>query len=387
MGLFRLRIAGIFLTITGILVACNIYTLIPLYSAIGEEMSIPANKVSLGSMFFTLFYAFGLLIFGPISDRFGRKRIIIGGLFFSALTTILVSMATTPMELFFYRGLQGFTLASFAPVTFLYVFELFNGKERTMWLALINTGFLTAGILGQLAASFLLNIGTWTWVFIAFACLYGSFHLLNFLILPKTATFTRIIRPKEIIKDMGTVITNREMAALYLIVFSILFSFVAFYEAWGYLGGENMMLFRGIGLGGAPLSIFTGTFIEKFGAQKTLFVGIVLGWGSIFTTLFLQSQLFIGVVSMFFVASIALLIPTIIHLIGVKSGKFRGKALSLYSFILLIGASFGSFVASLFSYTIVLIILLAFFTLDFLLSLRIGGESKMFETKQSLSRF
>src|SRR5690606_40453359 len=54
-------------------------------------------------------------------------------------------------------------ISSFAPVTFLYVFELFNGKERTMWLALINTGFLTAGILGQLAASFLLNIGTWTW--------------------------------------------------------------------------------------------------------------------------------------------------------------------------------------------------------------------------------
>ena len=256
-----------------------------------------------------------------------------------------------------------------------------------MWLALINTGFLMAGILGQLASSSMLAIGTWHCVYILFSFLYILLFLLNSVILPKTKVQSSTTHPTDILRGMVTVLKNREMQMMYMIVFSILFAFVSFYEAWGYQssGESNMMMLRGIGLFGAILSVFTGIFIERFGAVNTLFVGIILGWGSIFILMFVHDEGFLSLISVFFVSSIALLIPTIIHLIGGKSGILRGKALSLYSFILLLGASFGSFMASLLSYKAMLTMILGFFTLDLLLAYQIGRKEKSLRIKQEFS--
>ena len=139
-------VTGILFVITGIMVASNIYTLIPLYPSIGNEFQIPGTEVAMESILFTFFYAFGLLFFGPLSDYAGRRKVILTGLFMSAVTTWLVSTANQPVSLYIFRALQGFTLASFAPVTFSYTFEIFGDKKRTFWLALINAGFLAAGM-------------------------------------------------------------------------------------------------------------------------------------------------------------------------------------------------------------------------------------------------
>jgi MFS family permease len=136
----RRILTGILLVVIGIFVTSNIYTLIPLYPEIGKAMGIPAKEAGYGSTAFTLFYACGLLLCGPLSDRAGRKKVMVAGLFLSAFTTFFVSLAQNPAQLYLFRGLQGFTLASFAPAAFSYSFELFRDRERPFWLALTTRG-------------------------------------------------------------------------------------------------------------------------------------------------------------------------------------------------------------------------------------------------------
>ena len=50
----KLTWAGIILVITGVFIACNIYSLIPLYPLISSEFGISARQVSYGSASFTL---------------------------------------------------------------------------------------------------------------------------------------------------------------------------------------------------------------------------------------------------------------------------------------------------------------------------------------------
>ncbi|WP_161919403.1 MFS transporter [Pallidibacillus pasinlerensis] len=130
-----------------------------------------------------------------------------------------------------------------------------------------------------------------------------------------------------------------------------------------------MLWIRSLGITGVVLSIFTGKIIAKISAIKTLKFGISLICCSIFLILLMSNSIFIfGIFSIFFVGGISLLIPTLIHLIGENSGSLRAKAISLYSFILLLGASLGPVVASLFPYKIVLTIILTLFFINYIIS-------------------
>ncbi|MCU9612480.1 MFS transporter [Caldibacillus lycopersici] len=367
MNVLHKNTVGILFVTIGLLVTCNIYSLIPLYTTIANEMDIVAKDVATGSILFTLFYAFGLLVFSPLADSFGRRRIILIGLFVSAITTLLVSFAKTPLPLYIFRGIQGFSLASFAPVAFAFSFDIFMEKERTFWIALINAGFLAAGMIGQLTSAFILQISTWQHVYYFFSAVYLLLFFLGIFILPKVVNHHSKESVKGIISQFIKLLRGKILSKYYSIVFTLLFSFVAYYEALGYFlpQGDLKVLIQSIGLLGVFLSVFAGTFISYFSARNTLLIGILLGIGSMILLLFSYSPWFTAFLSIFFVASIALLIPTIIHLIGTNSGVYRGKALCLYSFLLLIGASLGSFVASILSYRMVLILLIFTFMHNF----------------------
>ncbi len=64
----------------GLAIMSSFYVTIPLISAFSKEFSISEGQVVWASSLFTLSFAAGCLLFGPLSDRFGRKKIMLGGL-------------------------------------------------------------------------------------------------------------------------------------------------------------------------------------------------------------------------------------------------------------------------------------------------------------------
>jgi hypothetical protein len=69
------------------------------------------------------------------------------------------------------------------------------------------------------------------------------------------------------------------------------------------------------------------------------------------------APLVIGSVSVIFVTAISLFLPGIISYIGILGDKFRGSAISFYSFTLLTGTSFGPIISHAFSFKMVVTIL------------------------------
>ncbi|MDA6082764.1 MFS transporter, partial [Escherichia coli] len=85
--------------------ASNIYTLIPIYGDIADSFQVNENYIVGGGSLFAFFYAAGLLFFGPASDTFGRRRIIITGLFASALSTCAVGLSPNVEALYITRSI------------------------------------------------------------------------------------------------------------------------------------------------------------------------------------------------------------------------------------------------------------------------------------------
>ncbi|MFE8700299.1 MFS transporter [Cytobacillus sp. FJAT-54145] len=370
-----LQLTAMILTITGIFVASNIYTLIPIYISISDSLGVTENQVVIAGSLFTLFYAFGLLSFGPASDIFGRRRILVLGMFVSALSTLAVGFSDTLMSLYVSRSIQGITLGSFAPVAFAYAFDLYSPKNRTLLLVFINTGFLMAGIIGQLISSSINIYYPWEYVFYFFSLCYISLFVISYFVLPKTA------RPQKnktsLLKIFIRLLKNRSLIKCYGIAVTLLLSFVALYDGIGrfFTGSEEeLFVLRAVGLIGATLSLFTGRLIEKFGVGVTLKTGLMIGGVSLsFMTIF-KDWISLMALSVLFVASISLLIPTVITLIGTLGGNHRAKALSLYSFILLAGASLASPIAVALNFNHLLFLLICFFFFNLLSSYLLGKE-------------
>ena len=98
-----------------VLVVGQLYVTIPLVADIVGRFSVPASSAALAGTAFGLAYAVGFLVFGPLSDRYGRQRVILLGLIGTAVSTLLVSLAWNFNILLVSRVLQGFAAASFPP--------------------------------------------------------------------------------------------------------------------------------------------------------------------------------------------------------------------------------------------------------------------------------
>jgi MFS family permease len=376
------KLISVLLICMGIMVASNIYTFIPIYGDIAVSIGIPPESVVLAGSSFTFFYACGLLTFANVADRFGKKEILILGMLVSAVSTALVMVSFNSWSLFITRGIQGFCLGSFAPVAFSYTYDLFEGKKRTLLLALINSGFLFAGIFGQLLSAGITFISHWTAVFLFFSIIYFILFLIGKRTLPHTPVSPERaeLRAAEIIYRL---LLNKQLLMLYAIVFTLLSSFVVYYDSLTrFLYEEDALLLkiRLIGLLGVSLSLFTGRLLEKLGAYQTLFIGFALATGSIvvsFIYLAAPHSIFLMMSSILFVSSISLLIPTVITLIGDISSADRSQALSLYSFVLLGGTSLAPLIAMKASYIQAMLLLLVCFMMNIVLGILLTFRRKL----------
>lgn len=371
----RLRYTAVLLIITGIFVASNIYTLIPIYDTVSHSLQIKENHVVFAGSLFSLCYAVGLLYFGPASDQFGRRKIIIIGMLASAFSTLMVGLVDTTIGLYAARSLQGLTLGSFAPVAFALIFDHYTERTRTLLLVFINTGFLMAGILGQLISSSITALSVWNNVYYFFAISYFILFILSLIVLPKSKISH--FKNRAILSTMTSLFKHRTLLKCYGITFTLLFSFVALYDGIGrYFGEQPEQLFslRAVGLTGAVLSLFTGRLIEKFGIERTMFTGFAIGMISLIAMSLFHSWFALMTLSILFVASISLLIPTVITLVGTLGGTHRAKALTIYSFVLLTGASIASPIVMLLNFQFVLFLLIGFFILNFILGILLSQE-------------
>src|SRR4029450_6539613 len=155
-----------------VLVSCALLVLAQLYLAItlapvigqalgDDETAAPA---ALGTTY-ALAYGVGFLIFGPLSDRYGRKPVLVPGMAALAVVTAGLSMGSSLSRLRVFRAVQGLVAASFGPVALAYVGEALPQRWRSTGIGAMSTAFLSAGVIGQVYAQAGADALGWRWVF------------------------------------------------------------------------------------------------------------------------------------------------------------------------------------------------------------------------------
>lgn len=142
-----------------------------------------------------------MLIFGKMSDLFGRKLLYLLGLGFFILGSALCGTAGSMEQLIVYRTIQGIGAGSLFPISFTIIYSLFPKREDAAKLTGIFAGiFGLSSVAGP-------QIGTWLSAINWRLCFYVNipFGLLSFLLILFFLKETRSDR-KPAIDYLGTVL-------------------------------------------------------------------------------------------------------------------------------------------------------------------------------------
>lgn len=104
-------------------------------------------------------------IFGKLSDVWGRKPLLLGGIGVFLVASILCGLSQEMWQLILFRGLQGVGGGILMSNAFTVIGDLFPPAERGKWQGLFAGVFGIASILGPALGGYLTDNLSWRWVF------------------------------------------------------------------------------------------------------------------------------------------------------------------------------------------------------------------------------
>ncbi|AIQ47338.1 MFS transporter [Paenibacillus sp. FSL R7-0273] len=337
----------------GLVIMTSMYITIPLSDVFAQAFQISVSQVAWIGSAFSLCYALGCLLYGPFSDRYGRKIFLVASIIGLTVITITIGFVNSFFWLIVLRGLQGLIAAAFAPISLVYAGEMFPPHKRLTAVGFISSGLLMAGIVGQVFSGIVNERLGWHGIFFVQGIVYGITAIIVITLLPKDD----LHRPKEHIllkfKQMTGLLKQPQLLLAFSVTFVLLLSLVGMYTVLGsYLSSpkfglspQQILYIRAAGIAGMLLSPFAGRIAQKLGTAAVLRGGLALAAAGLFALGFSASLPVIILMSIVFVSGIALITPVIISIVSQLGGQSRGSAISFNAFILFLGASTGPMIA------------------------------------------
>jgi len=134
----------------------SIYT--PVMPAVGADLRTGADSVQLTLTTYMLGFAVGQLFYGPLSDRYGRRPVLLGGLLFFAVATIGCAFAPSIDSLILLRVVQGLGAASGSVLGRALTRDAYEFKEMPLVMSWISIGVNVAPAISPSIGGFL---GEW----------------------------------------------------------------------------------------------------------------------------------------------------------------------------------------------------------------------------------
>jgi len=324
-----------------------LYCVQPMMPLLSMEFSINAAQSSLILSVATALLAIGLLITGPISDRVGRKPVMVAALFAAALCTIASAMMPTWHGVLVLRALVGLSLSGLAAVAMTYLSEEIHPKHIGLAMGLYIAGNAIGGMCGRLIAGVLIDFVSWHTAMLVIGGLALIAAAVFWRILPESRNFRpRSLHPRSLLEGFTLHFRDAGLPLLFLEAFVLMGAFVTLFNYIGYrllaapyhLDQAFVGLLSVVYLSGIYSSAKVGSLADKLGRRKMLWATIALMLAGLVLTLFTPLSLVIlGMLVFTFGFFGAHSVAS--SWIGRRATKAKGQASSLYLFSYYAGSS------------------------------------------------
>ncbi len=149
------------------LTALSIDAVLPAFSVIKNDLNVQnPNNIQLIISALFLGLSLGQFLFGPVSDRFGRKPAVYAGSIVFALGAVLAATATSLPVMIFGRLLQGIGASAHRTVVMAIIRDKFSGAEMARILSFVTAVFIVVPTLAPLIGQLILISFGWRAIFV-----------------------------------------------------------------------------------------------------------------------------------------------------------------------------------------------------------------------------
>lgn len=281
----RLRIPfAEFLALIGVMMAVGALSLdmmLPALGIIGGEFGVTdANDRQEVITAFLIGIGVGQLFYGPLSDLYGRKRMLLAGLALFIAGAFWAALADSFSSLLAARLLQGFGAAAPRVISTAVVRDLFVGNRMARVMSFAMVIFIIVPIFAPALGMLVLGVSSWHAIFVfmaAFALLLAVWsgfrlpetHVAGSGAVPGAGPFGQL--RADVLEVLRTRLTVGYTVALGFL-FTLLMTYVAtsqqvFQDIYG-TGDDFPLVFGSIAAVIALANLLNARFVERFGSAR-----------------------------------------------------------------------------------------------------------------------
>jgi DHA1 family bicyclomycin/chloramphenicol resistance-like MFS transporter len=328
---------------------------LPALPHVAEALHTNQTLVNLTLSLFLVFFALGILIWGPVSEKCGRKPILLTGLVLYTLGSAGCALSSNAAMLIFSRVIQGFGGGAAEAVVTAMVKDMYSGRKRESVLAFVMAMVVVAPVVAPVAGAMILKVTSWDVIFWLLTAI-GVISFLLSLLLDETLEQRYSGSLVRSLGRLGVVLKNPGFS-VPLIVFSMmpvpLLAFIGA-SAFIYIKGFGMTeQMYGYFFGLNALGALVGPLLYIWISRRLSPGNIIAGCMGILTLtgIFLKlagtaSPVLFAIVMLIATVVVSMLRPPTANLLLSQQDQDTGSAASLINFTALFMGSLGMFLIS-----------------------------------------
>lgn len=261
---------------------------LPAFPAIRQAFDATPQAVQLSLSVFLYGNAVGQLVFGPLSDRYGRRPILLIGLAAYVVTTFGCALAGDIADFLLFRALQGAAAATGPVLVRALINDRLSRERAAQTLALLTGMMAFAAMFTPIIGGWLVQHHAWSSIFYSIGSIGTLLFIATLFGVPETLPRERrllALGPSEVARGYLEIVSSLRFWS-YVTLPSLMFSAV-----FGYVAVNSFLLIDKLGMTEQmqgltySLSAFAfvaGSFtsnrlVRKTGIERAIVIGLVLG--------------------------------------------------------------------------------------------------------------
>jgi DHA1 family bicyclomycin/chloramphenicol resistance-like MFS transporter len=245
--------------------------------------TLPAAQTTIS--FYLISFAVGILFVGPLSDRFGRRPVIAGGLAIFILGSVLAALAPTLYWLVFGRIIQALGAAAGLTVSRAIAGDRYQGASLAQALAVVTMTMMLGTTLSPALGGYLVKWFDWHTGFWLMAALAVIVLACVLKLLPETRRpSSKAETARELALEARAVLANPRFVGYALqigLIYAIFLTFIAvtpyvMQQAFGRGGTDFGFYYILLSAGYFVGNLFVATAGRGIAPEKLMFLGLGL---------------------------------------------------------------------------------------------------------------
>ncbi|MBM7566284.1 MFS transporter [Paenibacillus sacheonensis] len=331
----------------------TIYT--PVLPEVTRQLHSTSFVVNLTISVFTLFLAIMQMIYGPLTDSKGRRKVLLFGISLYVIASVGCFFSGNIELLLVFRALQAIGIAAGSVVAVTVISDLFDGKERGQAMGTFQMLVSLGPVLGPVIGGFLSGIFHFHAVFLALAATGLVVLVFNYLYLKETKP-DHVQAGRFRLRDFAAILQNRTGSSIiYLgfIQYYVFYDFLVFLpnilsDRYGLSAEQKGLVFLPMSLGIVVGSYAGGKLQARINGKKLVVLTTFLNAAAVLFFLIFYSMslplLLAGII--FFGLFLGLSLPVQTTLLTGAFTNNRATAVGAYNFFRYMGMACSPIIGS-----------------------------------------